>query len=158
MSIQQQIEEIRRLAEDKMAECCSGLEHDYGTCAAGCSDGYVPDPASGPLLEVVRERCSHWGKISTDGGFYQQSECPACGGSGFITRSWEGLPKGALRGAIEDAVEDAPFASNYFHIYNQIIEAELLAISKDKEGEDRWALFSKDAAACDAVIKALKGE
>ena len=148
MSIQQQIEEIRRLAEDKMAECCSGLEHDYGTCAAGCSDGYVPHPAYGPLLEVVRE----------SGGFYQQSECSACGGSGFITRSWEGLPKGALRGAIEDAVEDAPFASNYFHIYNQIIEAELLAISKDKEGEDRWALFSKDAAACDAVIKALKGE
>lgn len=39
-------------------ECLSGLEHDYGSCAAGCRDGYVP------LLKGVREEClvreSYW--------------------------------------------------------------------------------------------------
>ena len=150
--------EIGELLDGKVVECTSGLEHDYGTCAAGCKDGYVADPAYDGLREVVREiePCDHVCCSNCVTG----PNCEADPDS-YSTRSWEGMPKGALAGALFHAWGDNP------HLVEVACRAAGESYAHVRVIRDRWFVAfvgeiitdspDPDLAAATALFEALKG-
>ncbi len=63
------------LLREATVECHSGLEHDYGTCAAGCKDGQVPlvPGLTRPCPRCMGRKLIRLGK-----------KCPECHGSGKV--------------------------------------------------------------------------
>ena len=134
--LQPKLGEVRKLAEAKTIDSCGYLGNFRERCSCFESDcpchylgfkevhGIVPDPAHAPLLEVVRQR--QVGVYTHEncylGSYPDWTQCPPgcivayrypeaksdCKGTGFVTRSLEDLPRGALRGAIEFAIIDIP--------------------------------------------------
>ena len=63
--------------------------------------GHIPDPAYSALLEVLREKCQGWyedlgdapglrgGWVTSHTWHWCSENCKSCGGTGFVTRSWD---------------------------------------------------------------------
>ena len=97
-------------------KCQSPAYAGGGLCPKCHGTGYVPNPAYGPLRELVREECGYsksvegiecvciGGRVSMNGQVH--SPCVRCKGTGYVTRSIEGWPKGALAGALFVATRD----------------------------------------------------
>lgn len=140
--------------------------------------------AFAPLLEVVRKRCCEGGVYPIGGSRNPNvGRCPGCGvygwriggtcgtchketviaavhgpckGSGYVTRNWEGMPRGALRGSIEEAVSETPIESAYSYHYRKAVQRQLG--EQYSSGVSPYeAKIDTDLAACHALIEALRG-
>ncbi len=149
IKIAKKVEELRHSLESKTVECPSEEHiHPGPNALETCITGRIPNPIYVPLLNVVRDKCFSCrgnGKdihCSCDYAPCLHSElaCPACGGGGYITRSWDDLPKGALAGALLHALLLTP----------------RIAISGQKYLEIITAPFDPDQAAVQAVLTILE--
>lgn len=113
--LEQELKEAVAAWQEMKVECISGLEHDYGTCAAGCKDGYVPDPLAAKLYEALTERC-RWclehqplppGTVLRTGQkFLPEAPCSHCQGTHRTIRPWASYGEGALKGRLEMVLFD----------------------------------------------------
>lgn len=155
--MQNKLEELRTLAESMEVDCTDGTipqgtqgeideaaellgafiiggkAHTLGCQCKGT--GRIPDPRVAPLLEVVRTMCPS----CFDAGMRVVAELSyhAVGcREGYTTRSWEGLPEGALAGALCIAC---------LNLWRGFIDLGAIFLG-----------VSPDEAALEAVIEALK--
>ena len=138
---------------EQWQDCVSGLEHDYATCAAGCKDGYVPNPIAKVVLEVVTEVCKkcrgtvpqEWGS-SLD--VYDAPHLPSC--TGRIPKDFA-LGEGALSGVVGRLAhsERAKMVE---------ITDELLPIYQAWGRISLAAAFFHDPATIEAIKQAIEGK
>ena len=149
MTIVEKLLTLRQLVEGKKCSRCRGTGHStYSIYMDGSHDscnqcnGTGLDPACAPMLEVggVRSQ-THKGCIGQ--GRCLRADRPvwggSCHGTGYVARSWDGLPQGALAGALLHALFMTPG----------------IAIPGQKYLEIIISPFNPDEAALDAVMEAL---
>ena len=112
--------EIRRLAEAKTMERIE-TDGDGGADVIPKSNSCINYLTFTPLLEVVREECSHCSGDGCDevGGYCVGCVldvgnhpnvdgiyplCQECQGTGYVLRNWSCLPQGALAGCLKVAM------------------------------------------------------
>ena len=100
------------------------------------------------LLEVVRVSCSEQGEDICPVNLGSSRTHSRCSNTGYITRSWEGLPKGALTGALRYWAEQQ-FQSSLGKKANFFCD---LASALD----ECLTSFNPDETATDAVIQVFK--
>mgnify|MGYP001618160078 CR=1 FL=1 len=129
------------------------------------------DPAYALLLRVVRVKCPplEVAYPLPEGGHrwrvydHVEEHCQKCEGTGFVTRSIEGWPIGALRGAIEFAIIDIPgLWAKYVEAYKDQIWKQLASLaSQAATGAVAYTFreiaraVNVDHASLDALIEAL---
>lgn len=126
-----------------------------------CAGG-VPDPTWGPLLEVVRQpcrKCRGTGGVAGGRAYgdpQDQMICPLCDGSGYRTRSWKGLPTGALSGALIWALWEVGWREAAYHSVGTPTHKALKDARRRVEKFlcSSWFLLD-DTDVLDAVIAAL---
>mgnify|MGYP001594985093 CR=1 FL=1 len=129
-------------------ECESGLEHDYGTCAAGCKDGKVP------LLPGLRMLCKGpaiWPRQLKAIGC-KGATCKACGGLGY-------QPVPLDRDTVEVALKEAGYPPSVWwdHLENHWV-GEVAKLGPNTEVLLLMVIYSNDsptAALLGAACKAL---
>lgn len=156
MTIAETLASIRVLVEEQKCPACGATGEimrleDFPEpvlCPTCNSTGL--DPTYAALLNVVRVECP-----TRSGHAAEGIHCSVTGG--WMARSWDGLPPGALVGALEEAALEAqiPLEYHYFplahkHLYHA---GDYCADGEPITGE---SFESRNEAAADAVLAALK--
>lgn len=148
------LEELHHILENKTVECPSEEHiHPGPNALETCIMGHIPNPIYVPLLNVVRKKCASCRGSGKDihcrcdyaPCLHSGLVCPACGGAGYVTRSWGDVP-GALEGALGYAAT--------------LVSGEYLMVGKREEGI-HWGKTSMlctrwGDSAIDAIMEALK--
>mgnify|MGYP001617861174 CR=1 FL=1 len=111
-----------------------------------------PDPAYAPLLNALREECEcDFPELRE----VHQRFATKCRGTGYMARSWDGLPDGALEGALKNACMSLGWFVTWDTIDDQIVadvfDSESFTLAQV------YASTSKEAVLM-AVLEAIRKE